>query len=111
VKLPNADAVEIELRKVQHYLLSPKHSTGRHKARFFATLGFTQTSTPEFISELRRIAATEDVVSVEETQLGRKYTVVGQLKGPIATALIRTIWIEERGRRFVRLVTVVPRAS
>jgi len=45
-------------------------------------LGFQQTSTPDFILELRRIAATEDVLSVEETEFGRKYTVVGQLKGP-----------------------------
>jgi hypothetical protein len=111
VKLPNAEAVEIELRKVQDYLLSAEHPTGRHKARFFAALGFPQTSTPQFILELRRIAATEAVLSVEDTQFGRKYTVVGQLKGPIATASIRTIWIKERGRPFVRLVTVVPRAS
>jgi uncharacterized protein DUF6883 len=111
VKLPNPDAVEIELRKVQGYLLSAKHPTGRHRARFFAALGFQQTSTPDFILELRRIAATEDVLSVEETEFGRKYTIVGQLKGPIATASIRTIWIKERGRPLVRLVTVVPRAS
>lgn len=99
MRLPNAEAVEIEIRKVQDYLLSPKHPTGRHKARFFAALGFPETSTPQFVLELRRIAATEDVSAVEDTQFGGKYTVVGQLKGPIATASIRTIWIKGPGGR------------
>ena len=63
MRLPSADAVEIDVRKVRDYLLSAKHPVGRHKARFFAALGFRQTSTPEFILELRRIAATEDVLA------------------------------------------------
>jgi hypothetical protein len=111
VRLPNADAVEIDVRKVRDYLLSAKHPIGRHKARFFAAFGFTEASVTEFIAEIRRIAASEDVVSVEDTGLGRKYTVGGQLKGPLGTAAIATVWIENRGKSFARLVTVLPRSS
>jgi len=111
VRLPSADAVEIDVRKVRDYLLSAKHPIGRHKARFFAALGFTEASVPEFIVEIRRMAAAEDVLSVEDTRFGRKYTVGGQLKGPLGTAAINTVWIEERGQSVVRLVTVLPRSS
>jgi hypothetical protein len=41
----------------------------------------------------------------------KTYTVVGELKGPKGAAEIETIWIEEPGTSFVRLVTVVPRSS
>jgi hypothetical protein len=111
VRLPRADAVEIDIRKVRDYLLSAKHPVGRHKARFFASLGFTGASVPEFIAEIRRIASTETVVSVDDTGFARKYTVGGELKGPLGTAAIETVWIEERGKSFVRLVTVLPRSS
>ena len=111
MRLPSADAVEIDVRKVRDYLLSAKDPIGRHKARFFAALGFTEVAVTEFIAEIRRIAASEDVVSVEDTEFGRKYTVGGQLKGPLGTAAIETVWIEERGESFVRLVTVLPRSS
>jgi hypothetical protein len=70
------------VRKVRDYLLSATHPVGRHKARFFAALGFAETSTTEFIGEIRRIAATENVVSVEDTEFGRKYTVGGELSLP-----------------------------
>jgi hypothetical protein len=111
VRLPRADAVEIDIRKVRDYLLSAKHPVGRHKARFFAALGFTEASVTEFTAEIRRIAATENVVSVEDTGVGRKYTVGGELKGRVGTAAIDTVWIEERGKSFIRLVTVLPRSS
>ena len=111
MRLPSADAVEIDVRKVRDYLLSAKHPIGRHKARFFAALGFTEVAVTEFIAEIRRIAASEDVVSVEDTEFGRKYTVGGQLKGPLGAAAIDTVWIKEPGKSVVRLVTVLPRSS
>ena len=65
----------------------------------------------KFIVETLRMAATIRVASVDDTEVGRKYTVGGQLKGPLGTAAIETVWIEERGESFVRLVTVLPRSS
>lgn len=111
MRLPNADAVEIDVRKVRDYLLSATHPVGRHKARFFTALGLADTATTAFIAEIRRIAAAEDIASVKDTEFGRKYTVVGELRGSVGTAPVETVWIQEHGRLFVRLVTVLPRSS
>jgi hypothetical protein len=62
-------------------LLSRSHPVGRFKARVFAALGFN----------------------------GRKYTVVGELRGPAGAARVSTVWIQEPGKSSVRLVTVRPR--
>lgn len=93
MRLPSADAVEIDVRKVRDYLLAATHPVGRHKARF------------------RRIASTEDAVWLKDTAFGRKYIVIGQLVGAAGTARIQTVWIQEPGHPFVRLVTVLPRSS
>lgn len=111
MRLPRPDAVVVDVRKVRDYLLSATHPVGQHKARFFAALGFTEASAALFISEVRRIANSEDVLAVEDTAFGRKYTVVGQLTGPKGTAQVETVWFEEAGVPSVRLVTVVPRSS
>jgi hypothetical protein len=46
---------------------------------------------------------------VEDFEFGRKYTVPGELKGPAGGMQVLTVWIQERGRANVRLVTVRPR--
>jgi hypothetical protein len=60
LKLPRADKVRIEARKVRGYLLSPTHPVGRFKARVFAALGFNETTAEAFITEIRRIVKTVD---------------------------------------------------
>jgi len=57
MKLPRAEAVRIDARKVGNYLLSQTHPVGRYKARIFAAVGFDDTLTDAFIDEVRRIAA------------------------------------------------------
>ena len=39
MKLPSADRVQIDDRKIREYLLSRTHAVGRFKARFFAAVG------------------------------------------------------------------------
>lgn len=109
--LPRRTSVEIDERKVRDYLLSEDHPVGRFKARFFAALGFTADDVPAFTGEIRRMAATHDVASAEETDFGWMYTVVGELRGPKGTASVKTVWIQEHGSPVVRLVTVIPRSS
>jgi hypothetical protein len=101
--------VVIEERKVHGYLLSPTHPVGRLKARAFAALGFDARTADAFVEELRRIAATGQVASEEDFEFGRKYTVVGELRGPAGAAHVLTVWIQEPGQAGVRLVTVRPR--
>ena len=52
----------------------------------------------------------QEVVAVDLEGRRRKYTVVGQLKGPAATAPVETVWIEVPGTSSVGLVTVLPRS-
>ena len=108
MKLPHADRVRIDERKVRDYLLSPSHPVGRFKARVFAALGFGEGTAALFIAELRRIAVGGEVAEVEDTAFGRKYTVHGDLTGPAGSAKVLTVWIQE-GQEDVRLVTVRPR--
>lgn len=42
MKLPNAEHVVIDIRKLTEYCLNPYHGRGRHKARVFqSALGLT----------------------------------------------------------------------
>jgi len=108
-QMPAAGRVEIEDRKVRGYLLSRSHPVGRFKARVFAALGFDEGTAEAFVEEVRRIAAEGELVAIEDTEFGRKYTVLGELDGPKGTAWVSTIWIQRRGQAHVRLVTVRPR--
>ena len=44
MKLPSADRVQIDDRKIREYLLSRTHAVGSFKARFFAAVGFDETT-------------------------------------------------------------------
>ena len=109
MKLPEAERIRIDEQKIRGYLLSRTHPVGRFKARVFAALGFHESSTDTFVSELRRIAKDGEVAEVEDTEFGQKYTIPGDLNGPLGSAQVLTIWIQEPGRSEVRLVTVRPR--
>jgi hypothetical protein len=108
VKLPHHDSVQVDIRKVRDYLLSPMHPVGRFKARVFKALGFDVAAVEAFVAEVRRIASEGDVSEVEDFEFGRKYTVPGELRGPIGSARVLTVWIQDSGREDVRLVTVRP---
>jgi hypothetical protein len=109
LRLPGAEQVRIEDAKVRSYLLSTGHPVGRFKARVFASAGFTEATLDVFVAEVRRLAASEEVSGSEDTEFGRKYTLVGTLTGPIKPVDVLTVWIEEPGQPAVRLVTVQPR--
>jgi hypothetical protein len=99
MKLPHADDVRIDEGKVRGYLPSASHPIGRSKARVFAALGFNQDATAAFIAELRRIVATADVSADVETPFGRKYTIYGDLSGPLGSRPVATVWLLEHGQK------------
>jgi hypothetical protein len=111
VKLPKADTVRIDEGKVRGYLLSREHPVGRFKARVFAAVGFEAAMAEEFVRQIRGIGAAGEVLAVEDTEFGRKYTVPGSLVGAKGTLAVLTVWIQEPRREDVRLVTVLPRSS
>lgn len=61
VKLPNAERVRIDERKVRDYLLSKTHPIGRFKARVFGAIGFDESNRAAFMAELQRIAASGEI--------------------------------------------------
>lgn len=109
MKLPRAEDVEIDARKILDYLLSQTHPVGRFKARVFARAGFNINTAEGFIAEIRRIAAAGEIAAAEDFEFGRKYTVPGELVGPLGSTQVLTVWLQEPGRAGVRLVTVRPR--
>jgi hypothetical protein len=109
LKLPNADRVRIDDRKVRGYLLSKAHPVGRFKARVFSAVGFDEGTLEAFVAELRRIASSGEVSEVEDFAFGKKYTVPGELKGPSGSVAVLTVWVVESAQVDPRLITVRPR--
>ncbi len=109
MRLPGAEQVRIEDRKVRAYLLSKVHPVGRFKASVFASAGFTDSTLDDFVAQIRRLAAAGEVSVIQDTEFGRKYTVPGTLTGPMKALDVLTVWIQEPGQPAVRLVTVQPR--
>ena len=108
MKVPNANAAEIDDSKVRNYLLSPTHPVGRYKARFFGSIGYTQEDTERLAAGLRAVLANE-VSDTIESEFGTKFVVRGQLE-PLAgsaTAIV-TVWIIRAGEDIPRLVTAYP---
>jgi hypothetical protein len=94
--------------KVTGYLLSLSHPIGRYKAAFFASLGYTADA-PEFFE--RDIAALlkSDVLELDVTDFGRKFSSRGLLTGPNGRqAYAMAIWIILSGESAPRLVTAYP---
>src|SRR5438132_14065202 len=82
MKLPSADRVQIDDRKIREYLLSRTHAVGRFKARFFAAVGFDETTATAFVAEIRRIAESGEVEETEEIEFGRKYNLPASDSSP-----------------------------
>ena len=60
-------------------------------------------------SGLRLHAEQQEVVRVEDTEFGSRYTVEGRLRAPYGRApTVRVVWFIEKGDDCPRLVTVYP---
>jgi hypothetical protein len=108
MRLPNHDKAVVPQAKVAAYLLSVTHIVGRHKAVFFASLGYRQSHWQILERDIRSLAA-QDVQSTETTRYGQKYEVRGSITGPNGRAArIVTAWIVRTGEDFPRLLTAYP---
>lgn len=107
MKLPGGEDAEVPREKVEGYLLSRTHPTGRFKARFFRGVGFE--SVEQLETALRRVAESGTVSSEMQTAYGMKYVVDGELETPRGTWVsIRTVWIRGHGTASPRFVTAYP---
>jgi hypothetical protein len=109
VKLPNAEKAIVEHSKVVDYLLNPAHPDNGGKAAFFEGLGFQRQEWKTLARSLRALAARTEVTSSKGSSHGRKYIIVGRIESPSGkAAMVRTIWIVDRGLDSARLVTAYP---
>ena len=99
----------MEREKIVDYLLNPAHPDNGGKAQFFLSLGFRVNEWQAFASALTQFANTTEVSKRLESPHGTKYTLDGRLDSPDGrTAIVRTIWIVDRGQNAPRLVTAYP---
>jgi hypothetical protein len=108
VRLPGAENATLDGRKLRDYPLSPSHPVGRHKAAFFASLGYSRRDWRRLGADLAAFALAEHVRSERSTPYGHKYEIRGTLKGPGASAEIVTVWFIPRGGNAPRFVTAYP---
>jgi hypothetical protein len=112
MKLPNARRAVVEQSKVVDYLLNGAHPDNGGKAAFFLALGFSLAQGQTLAEALRKLA--EDAKGAErlESPHGVKYIVDGEIGMPGGKrALVRTIWVVEKGAHVPRLVTAYPRRA
>jgi len=92
MKLPNGEFAVIPMEKLTNYCLNPNHSSGKHKARVFASaLGIT-IENADVLKELIVQAALEgDVVQEDKTGFGNLYKVDWVIAGR-DQLILRTLW-------------------
>jgi hypothetical protein len=109
MRLPNADAAQVEEAKVTEYLLNPAHRYGASKARFFARFGFRVEAWEQLALALREHGRQNEVSRVRQTGFGPRYEVEGGLAAPDGRSpRVCTVWQLDEGRTAPRLITVYP---
>src|SRR5262245_15715612 len=100
MKIPFAEVVRIDPRKLRDYALSSEHPRGRFKAAFFARLGFTSGNWEKLDLELRRLALQSRAELGEHTGFGQKYVIRGRITGPAGRSVeVVAVWIVLEGER------------
>jgi hypothetical protein len=110
MKLPNADKAVVEREKVEDYLLNSAHPDNGGKAQFFERFGFHRNEWKILAKAFFELARTAEVTHSMKSSHGQKYVIVGRIESPSGKlALVRTIWIVDKGSDVARLVTAYPR--
>ena len=80
--VPNGERAVVPREKLERYVLSPDHPTGRHKARVFAAaLGIHDVDWPYLADQLTKAAASAPVVAIRESAWGLSYEVESLVDG------------------------------
>ncbi len=109
MKLPNANAAVVAQEKIRDYLLNAAHPDNGGKATFFISLGFDREDWAALANALRELAQNADASAKLDSIHGQKYILDGRLRSPSGrSAVVRTIWIVDRGEDIPRLVTAYP---
>lgn len=109
MRLPNAEAAQVEHDKLRRYLLSETHPIGRWKAKFFRDIGFNETNIAVLERSLIEMAKTEEIAETATTLHGTKYVIEGSITAPSGNRVkLRTVWIVDKGQDMPRFVTAYP---
>ena len=76
VKLPSAQSVIIDRRKITNYLLCETHEEGGPKARFFISFGWSSDQPEALISALRQHATDHEVDRSYPDLFGQKFEII-----------------------------------
>jgi len=107
--LLNRKKAYISPSKLNDYLLSRTHPTGRWKAEFFRSFGFDETNAEILRESLMSIAHSSDVKEVVPSPYDIKYIIDGSIQSPSGNFMyVRTVWIIEKDDDNPYLVTVYP---
>src|SRR5258706_16193834 len=105
MKMPGGDAAIVDRRKLTGYCLNAEHPRGKHKARVFATLGFTAENAEELRAALLGAAAASDAQPAQSDQFGERYVIEFEISGPRASGVVRSTWIVRPGETSPRLTS------
>jgi hypothetical protein len=105
MKLPGGKAAIVDIQKLTGYCLNPDHPRGKHKARVFATLGFTTENAETLRAALLDAAATRDARQAQADQFGDRYVIEFEITGRRASGVLRSTWIVRRGETSPRLTS------
>lgn len=109
MKLPNAKLAVVPNRKITHYLLSPAHRDGQHKAEFFRSFGFKLEAWEELASALLNHARHHEVAETVPTPFGRNFVIEGALPAPDGRSpKVRGVWFIASGEEIATLATAYP---
>ena len=107
--IPHVVLAVIDQRKLTEYLLSDRHSVGRHKARVFRALGYRADDPERLAADLMTVARSGNLVAAWNTGFGSRYIADGAVHTPSGrTMRLRTIWVVPRGTPSPRFVTAYP---
>ncbi len=108
-KLPNAEKVIIERKKIVKYLLNSEHHIGSSKANFFIKFGFCAEKWEVLANALRIHGQTNEVEKVYETGFGQRYVVEGKLNTPDGRSPhVRSVWQLDKDAVAPKLITAYP---
>ncbi len=109
MKIPNNQLSVVAPEKITEYLLSSNHETGKHKAQFFSSFGFTIDDIGAFRNALIQHSLERDIDIATDTGFGVKYKLSCEIQTPDKrNPCIITIWIVEAGMKAPKLITAYP---
>ena len=107
--MPDWSEAIVPLAKIQRYLLSETHRTGKSKAAFFRSYGFDVRRPQELAHELKNLAKRYPVSEEIVSEYGTKYVIDGIMLTPSCDAVgVRTVWVVNRGGSYPRFITAYP---